>query len=115
MNRVLCLWFPNGPVQGRRVPARSGRGSGVADSLRESAGGRNPWKGRPSPGVNPSPLAERAGHESALVVHEAPAPGKARVVAACRVARRRGVTPGMSLADAEALWPAAAGVRFEAH
>lgn len=47
-----------------------------------------------------------------LIVH-APVRGKDRVVACSRAARRRGVSVGMLLADAESLWPKAGAVRFE--
>src|SRR5437773_5475872 len=75
MKRILCLWFPNWPVQ-RRVAAAA-----------RSA---------------PLPLRVATKRESALILH-APIAGKPRVTACSRAARRLGVKPGMLLAGAEAL------------
>jgi len=62
-------------------------------------------------------LAGRPEGERALIVHAGPGRGKPQVVACSHAARKRGVLPGMSLAEAQSLWPAAAGraVRFEEH
>lgn len=78
MKRVMCLWFPNWPIQRRLA-------------------------------------ADPSGRHPATILHGL-ARGKTRVIACCRNARQRGVTPGMLLAEAQSLWPsAAASVRFEEH
>jgi protein ImuB len=61
-------------------------------------------------------VARPLGKDRAIVV-SAPDRGKDRVVACCRVARKRGVRVGMLLAEAQSLWPGSAekAVRFENH
>src|SRR5262245_41379869 len=86
MKRILCLWFPNWPIQ-RRLSFRRD-----AQSSERSARARS------------APLALRvaAKQEIALILH-APIAGKPRVTACSREARRWGIKPGMLLAEAEAL------------
>jgi protein ImuB len=78
MKRVMCLWFPNWPIQRR--------------------------------------LAARPSDSRALVLHST-SRGKARVVACCRAARKRGARHEMLLAEAQSLWPASVeqGACFEEH
>src|SRR5260370_23603975 len=66
MKRIMCIWFPNWPIQRRR---------------RE----------------------QRAADHRPLVLHGLAQRGKTCVVACSHSARRRGVTPGMLLAEAQAL------------
>ncbi len=52
----------------------------------------------------------------ALIVHSPLTQGKTRVLACCRIARERGVKPGMLLVEAQALWPTTdSSVRYELH
>jgi len=62
-------------------------------------------------------LVGRDRDERALIVYSGGGRGKPRVVACSRAARTQGVLPGMTLAEAQSLWSAAAArrVRFEEH
>src|SRR5579859_1592366 len=100
MKRIMCMWFPNWPIQRRwlsknsspQPPPRSEEGENFSP-LRFGEGGR----GRGFP----------------LVLHAPSYRGKVCVVACSHHARRHGVAPGMLLAEAQALCPLAS--RFEAH
>src|SRR5262245_53069742 len=83
MKRVMCVWFPNWPIQRCRR------------------------------GAPPGNLPSRETHMDCPSIPEVPlvlfAPadrGKVRVTACSLAARRRGVVPGMLLAEAQSLLPA---------
>ncbi len=97
MKRMMCLWFPNWPVQWRLLAEK---GSGVFSRNNPAGPSR---KKIPDPFLAP------------LIVHGLSHGGKVRVIACSRAARQRGVAPGMLLAEAQSLWPSSASIWSEPH
>src|SRR5262245_36815232 len=102
MRRVLCIWLPNWPIQ--RVE-RVQRGARSAEREAHSSECR----------VFCAHSALRASRSALHVLYAPAGRSKFQVTACSSSARQEGVMPGMPLAEARALAPAACFAPHEPH